>query len=469
MTAASRFRSALFLVPAVIWLALAWPGLGSRILHTDEAVNAAIVGGILEGRGFDYQSQDHHGPAYFALSAVIANIFSVRDFVSLDEAVLRSSAVASGLLVIVGLACLAASLGFTPVFLAALLWSVSPLALYFGRYAIHETLFVAFSVGLLAALLRWQARSGLLSAASVGVLAGLLLATKETAIAIFAVCAVSAIISGWRPNSIQKREGLLALGVFSIVVVQAFTWGFQKPAAIVELARSFPGYLARAGGQGHEKSVFYYFELLFGSPTGLLVAGLAILGLWAVVRHCTSQGWRFLGVYAVGVVVVFSVIPYKNPWLALNLWWPLLMLAGFGLVELKPRWLAWVALGLAGVLALQEVGDRVYRRAAEERNPYAYAHTSEDLARILPALAAKDAAAGREVTVAVLADDPWPLPWLLRGRTRVGYWSSVAPLPDADVWIVDAAAAERNAGAFEGRRPALFGQRPGVLLVLYGD
>ncbi len=471
MTAApaSRFRRALFLVPAAIWLALAWPGLGSRILHTDEAVNAAIVGGILEGRGFDYQSQDHHGPAYFALSAGIANVFGVRDFASLDEAVLRSGAVVSGLLVIAGLAWLSTFLGFAPGLLAALLWSVSPLALYFGRYAIHETLFVAFTVGLVAAFLRWQAGGGFLPAACVGGLAGLLLATKETAIAIFAICAASAIIAGFRLHSLRNRELLAALGAFSIVIVQTFTWGFQQPAAILELVASFPGYIARAGGQGHEKSAFYYFALLFGSPSGVMVAGLATLGLWAAARHHTSQGLRFLGVYAIGVTVVFAVIPYKNPWLALNLWWPLLAFAGLGLVELKPRWLAGAVLSLMVGFSLQEVTDRVYRRAAEERNPYAYAHTSEDLVRILPALAARDAAAGREVTVAVLADDPWPLPWLLRARTRVGYWPAEAPLPDADVWIADAAAVERNAGAFEGRRPALFGQRPGVLLVLYGN
>lgn len=462
---AHRLRVAAFLVPALVLLALAWPGLATRIVHTDEAVNAVITGRLLAGEAFDYQAHDHHGPTYFALSAIVARAAGAHDLASLDETSLRAPAVVSGLVVVAAFAWLALSLGAPPVFAAAWLWVVSPLALYFGRYAIHETLFVALTIALVAAL---QHPGGVARAVLVGIAGGLLLATKETALAVFLALAAASLGTGWRPWRTPPREVLLGLAAFACVLAGSLTWGMREPGALGELLASVPGYLARAGGQGHENSVFYYATLLGGSPGGLAVLALALAGCHAAWQPGCKAGWRFLVFYALAVAVIFSLIPYKNPWLALSLWWPLVVLAGLGVTTLRPPWLGGAALCLTVALLLHEAMDRVYRRAGDERNPYAYAHTSEDLARISGVLAARDAIAGREVAVAVLADDPWPLPWLLRDRTRVGYWKPSDPLPEADVWIVDAAAATRHEGALNGLRPAIFGQRPGVLLVLYG-
>jgi predicted membrane-bound mannosyltransferase len=56
-------RWAAFLAIALVGLAVRLPQLGVRPMHTDEAVNAYVVGQLLAGEPFTYDPQDRHGPA----------------------------------------------------------------------------------------------------------------------------------------------------------------------------------------------------------------------------------------------------------------------------------------------------------------------------------------------------------------------------------------------------------------------
>jgi hypothetical protein len=70
---------------------------------------------------------------------------------------------------------------------------------------------------------------------------------------------------------------------------------------------------------------------------------------------------------------------------------------------------------VAAALIAHDTRQRVFLHPADETNPYAYAHTSEDLLG-LPAeidnLAQQNGIASPRI--AVIASDPWPLPWYLR-------------------------------------------------------
>ena len=62
-TRMSWIRWPAFIVVALVGLAIRLPQLGARPMHTDEAVNAYIVGQLLAGEAFTYDPQDRHGPA----------------------------------------------------------------------------------------------------------------------------------------------------------------------------------------------------------------------------------------------------------------------------------------------------------------------------------------------------------------------------------------------------------------------
>ena len=82
-------RWAAFIFVALLGLAVRLPQLGARPMHTDEAVNAYIVGQLLAGETFTYDPQDRHGPALAALALPLARMQGARSFSDLTESELR--------------------------------------------------------------------------------------------------------------------------------------------------------------------------------------------------------------------------------------------------------------------------------------------------------------------------------------------------------------------------------------------
>src|SRR5271165_6939066 len=89
-------RWAAFLLLALLGLLLRLPQLGARPMHTDEAVNAYIVGQLLAGEAFVYDAQDRHGPALAALALPLARMQGAKAFSGLTESELRMTTVAAG-------------------------------------------------------------------------------------------------------------------------------------------------------------------------------------------------------------------------------------------------------------------------------------------------------------------------------------------------------------------------------------
>ncbi|MCX6996041.1 MAG: hypothetical protein NTV49_02900 [Kiritimatiellaeota bacterium] len=326
---------------ALVLLALAvrLPRLAERPLHTDESVNAYLVGQVLDGGHYVYDPQDRHGPALCASTLPVARAAGETSFVALREATLRLAPVIMGVLAVLIFLGLAADLGALAAGLAALLWALSALPVYYSRYFIHETGFVALTLGLLLCSRRAALGSSLRWAALAGLCAGLLLAFKETAVLHYAALAATAVVvMFFRPDTgaapgprliasarrLFQAWPLLAAGVAiaTLAVLTAYSWAFTDWRGPVELLRSFGLCAARSGGAGHAKHAGYYLILLGGGWSGIPFLALAALGgIWSWrQRHPAG---RFFLVYLAMIAAIYSAIPYKTPWLALNLWLPL--------------------------------------------------------------------------------------------------------------------------------------------------
>ena len=183
-----------FIVIALLGLAVRLPQLGARPMHTDEAVNAYIVGQLLAGEPFTYDPQDRHGPALAALALPLARMQGANSFSDLTESELRLTSVAAGTITILLFGAATEMFGFIPCLLSALLFAVAPLPVYYDRYFIHESLFCAAMFGLI--LSSWRAFNGrsIGYAAVAGACAALMLACKETAILHFFALAVAALV-----------------------------------------------------------------------------------------------------------------------------------------------------------------------------------------------------------------------------------------------------------------------------------
>jgi len=480
-------RWAAFLLVALFGLLLRLPQLGARPMHTDEAVNAYIVGQLLAGESFAYDPQDRHGPALVALALPLARMQGAKTFSELTESELRLTAVVAGTVTILLFGAAVELFGFAPCLIAALLFACAPLPVYYDRYFIHESIFLAATFGLILTGWRAWARNSAVQAALAAACAALMLACKETAVLHFFALAAAALVfwlwnlrgkisGGWlRPKAV-----LVAAVVFLLLSMLLFTWFGSNWKALAALLQAVPHFLARAGGEGHQKTFWYYGRLLIGGWSGVLICTLAVIGFFKSVRKREPSPYAFLGIYAILIVVVYSLIPYKTPWLALNFWLPIALFAGLAIKCLWDMPAKYPSLRIAipvfcilmgaaaAVLIGHDTRHRVFVDPADGTNPYAYAHTSEDLPGLpkeIEVLARQDAIAAPRI--AVIASDPWPLPWYLRHFSQVGFWQPGEQAGEADFYITSTEAADQYGDQLQGFNPEYFGVRPGVLIVLW--
>ena len=455
-------------------------------MHTDEAVNAYIVGQLLGGETFAYDPQDRHGPALAALALPLARIQGAKSFSDLTESMLRLTSVVAGTITILLFGAGAGMFGLAPSLLAALLFALAPLPVYYDRYFIHESLFCAATFGLILSGWRASKTNSARQAALAGACAAPMFACKETAIVhVFALVVAAIVFRVWNlrgksfATSLRIGPLLAAAGTFLALLAILFTWFGRNAKGLPALLRAVPDVLARAAGQGHQKPFWYYGRLLTGGWSGGLLFTLACLGLLISIRKRDSSPYGLLAYYAFFIAVIYSLIPYKTPWLALNLWLPLALFAARAFESIR----CWAAMPLsrraalpvfciiavlAGVLIVHDTRQRVFLHPADETNPYAYAHTSGDILG-LPAeiadLARRNAVANPRI--AVIASDSWPLPWYLRHFSQVGFWQPGQQVAEADFYITSTETAEQYTDRLRNFRPEFFGVRPGVLILLW--
>jgi len=452
-------------------------------MHTDEAVNAYVVGQMLEGRAFQYDPVDRHGPALAVFALPVAKAQGAHTFAELTESELRMTAVLAGTATLLLFGAAVELFGLAPCLIAAGLTAVAPLPVYYDRYFIHESLFGAASFAfMLSAWSAWRKQS-VRQAIFAGAAAGLMLACKETALIHLAALGAAALVCClWKRSSFEMPHVSVLLagaGTCLLVGVAFFTEMGRDWRTLALLQHVVPNVIARASGEGHRQSIGYYVRLLSTGWSGGVVCFLAAAGFLFAIRERSSLEPRLLAVYAAILGLIYSLIPYKTPWLALNLWVPLALLAGLAIQAIYGKAIsvrsiqvvlpiACVAGCLVCVSVAHDTLRRVFRNPADEDNPYAYAHTSEDMLGLPEALTRSALESGiTSPRIAVIMADPWPLPWYLRKYDRTGFWQPGQEVGIADFYITSTEPAGQYKTQLNGMRPEFFGVRPGLLVILW--
>ncbi|MDR2862695.1 MAG: TIGR03663 family protein [Puniceicoccales bacterium] len=371
---------------AVLWLRLG--SLGDKPLHADESEQAYTLSRLLSGEGYHYDPVEHHGPVMYYLAALVCKLAGQNSFGELSATVLRIIPAVFGLVLVAAPllwrrcgVCVAAA------GVAVLLGATSPLAVYYARYFVQETLFVAsFWV---AVPLLWRlasdgndsAKTKWALAVAAGAMLGVAVASKETWVLMAAAAAAGAGVAfagefraarhGWRETA--KGIGWQYPAVFAgaaVLVAEAFFSSFGKnPAGVVDSVMTYTNYINKTSGGPHDKPFAWYFPLLFdikpvardvlvalglerfarsiglGGLTGTreILAGLGSLLALAMlpVRSAWSGQTRRLAVFflvsGVTLFFLYSSIAYKTPWLMLGVLPPLWMASGLGVAALW-RW-----------------------------------------------------------------------------------------------------------------------------------
>jgi uncharacterized protein (TIGR03663 family) len=476
--AVMNFRTAaVFLCLMAAAALFRFPLLAMRPMHCDEAVNADKFGILLEQGRYEYSDQDFHGPTLYYLSLIPAKIQGIRTYTDLSEVTVRAVPAFLGVLLVGAHMFLIPYFGLRAAAAAGLLTAVSPAMVYYSRYYIHEIPLVLLSFCALLCLFGYCRRRRAVWAAGTGAFAGLMYATKETAIlpvASMLLAGFATLLTGKLKHAPQRqpRSGgacfslplpplrHLALAAAAALVVSGLLMSsfLSHPRGILDSLLAYRTYFARGSGLHtfHVHPWNYYLSLLLyfhlpGKPvwSEALVAALALPGLWAAfsrrgVAGISPMALRFVGFYTVFLAAVYSLIPYKVPWNVLGFLHGEVLLAGAGVVWLAGRCRTRAArIILAGVIGagVAHLGWLAWegstRYGADPCNPWVYAHTGTDIFRIaarMEELVAVYPGGFRLPVEIVSRENLWPLPWYLRRFTGVSWWNGVsAAAPNAPV------------------------------------
>lgn len=450
-----------------------------RPLHTDEAVQAWQTWQLLRGEGYRYDPVDMHGPTLYHGAAWWTRLTG-GSAATFDDFRARSFSLLAGTLTLLLLwRWTSVNLGAGAALAVAVLLAVMPLAVIYSTYFIQEPWLALGSWALLFAAIRWWREPGFATAVACGILAGLVQATKETSVIHFAAIAVALLALG-RPHAAPRQflsHGGAALAAAAVVFV-AFYSGFgAHPGGIVDGLLTYKHQIARAGDGSFERPFFHYIAMLMPhrngvawGETGLLVCALA--GLVLALRKPAPPPIRTVAVFTLVLLLAYSAIPHKAPWLLLTPAIGLATIAGYALSRLAavPRWGAVAAVVATSAVAI-ELGYRTERAlgrfAGDVRNPYFLEQTTRGFVRLTAGLDAIFAVEPGARVAVVSPNHAWPLPWYLRDRTTVGYFQ--IPPADASAWDVRILDSQLEAPESwnDDAVVALHGLRPNVLLTLY--
>ncbi len=351
-------------------------------LHHDEGVNGNFLVRLVREGHYTYDPANYHGPTLYYLAAILPwrlrLLFGpqAQNTYGLTTTAIRFVPALFGVATVALIFALRRNLGTIATLTAAGLLAISPGAVYLSRYFIHETLFVFFTLGIVVAALRYFETSSPVYLLLAAVLAGLLFATKETAIISSVVLVIALALTriywsfinglpnfGGTPRKQKSRETggsdregatfieraggpagltvwlLAAIAVFLVVNVLFYS-SFLKnyPNGVWDALKTFE-FWSKTGKESHLHPFITYIWWLSLQESALLFLG-AIGAIFAVLKPAKSFA-LFASLWAFGLIAAYSLIAYKTPWLSLNFILPLALCSGVTIERLCEELSRW--------------------------------------------------------------------------------------------------------------------------------
>jgi len=476
--------------------------LDLKPLHNDEGVNAYFFVRLFRENFYQYDPANYHGPTLYYFTLIACSISTLFFGASgVNTFVIRLVPALFGVAAVYLILKLRDQLGTGAVLAAAALTAVSPGATYFSRDYIHESIFAFLTLGLVVAVTHWYAKNTLGSLLMVAAVAALLFATKETAVVSVVVLVLAliatvffvpreTIVGGEESPKAMLGEiltrfrgpsdavwsllgGIVVFLVLTFILFSSFLGNY--PRGLHDAVGALKFWVNVGATQQHHGFSTYIFWL---AREEALLLVLGITG--TVVAAVKQQSFAFFaGLWALGLLAVYSVIPYKTPWLTLNFIIPLAIVAGYTVEVIYRKLYAkrktaawiWVLCFLMGIATSANSAIRLnFYHYDDDHNPYVYVQTQRGFLSLVETIheIAYRRGSREQTSIAIMSPDYWPLPWYLRDYTRTGYYDRISDI-NADIVIGSEWQALQLALKLgkNYERIGAYPLRPGIVLVVF--
>jgi len=463
--------------------------LERRPVHHDEGVNGWFIEGVIDRLDWKYSPEHYHGPTLFKLGGILSEIFG------LSTRTIRMLPAIFGFLLCLWPLLIFKEIGRAGVLIAILCLAFTPANLFFSRYAIHEMLMLCTNVLFAIFLFQYFASGKLYILVLASGAIGFSGATKETFVMAIASVVFGIVVSHLVehrfspkksleaflekiPGENKKTKMLVLAGHFFIafatmmVVLVAF---YKKE--LLAFVKSYSFYFELGTKQkGHDKSWFYFFQVLLRHEWFLLfgsLGGAVTTVIWRKPFHV------FCLVWTASMLIIHSFIPYKTPWLTVNLTVPLSFLTACFADALWQktknefnRFACVATLSICLLITLRYAIKYSFRTFVDPPNTYTYVHTYDE-AHVLVDRIKKLLDEHPKTQLAWVSDEVWPMPFLLYGYKQVIWWSKIPKdFEKSDYLLILARDTQNQAvkSIIEKRRKyhqENYRMRPGVNLQLF--
>lgn len=482
--------SIVFFVPVIIASLIRFWDLGLRPFHSDEGVNSFFLLNLFNRNYYHYDPANYHGPFLYYIGLIPFYIFGLSDFS------FRFMPALFGVMVVALLYPLKRRLGKMGLLTSGLLIAFSPAISFFSRDTIHEIYLVFFSLAVVVSFFLYsetrKSKYIYFGAASIA----FIITIKETYIVTFAVYALSLALAYcyemvflskdtrfqylkdvFATFAIDSRKNKYAIGIsvgiFLLITFLFYSSFFTYYGGIKGILTTLKIW-SKTGTHtgGHAKPFLYYFKLLYKFELPMMALGIA--GFYYSFRR-GNKLTVFIASWAILIYVAYSFIPYKTPWLVLNILLPLSVIGGifvnnvFTVVEKNWHYAIFYSIYVCifGFSCYQSIMLN-FINYDDERYELVYVQTKRDIYNLLDRLESLSKKCGETMTINIVSREYWPLPWYLREYKNAKFWGSVVDNPNAPVIIVDKNGETELRKKLKGDyKKERFVLRPGIWLIAY--
>jgi len=390
-----------------------------RPLHSDEGVEYFFGKTILNLNPWTYDPMNYHGPFYFYMVAISFFIFGINEFS------LRFTSGFFSVLTILFVLFLSYKEKLfekSGKYYTAILIILTPSLMYYSRYSMNEPMLILFSFLSVYFLTRIIEKKNLHDLVYFSIFLSLALTTKETTIILLLVLFLIILINFNRVKQIKLdyRQIFISIIIFIFIYVLFFSSIFTSATGLMNSFKGFMPWISRGVTEiGHQKPFYYFLSLIIRYEFPILILGL--IGLYFSFKS-KDIFYKNVSIWFLVMVLIYSLIPYKTPWLILNITLPLCFLSGIALGNLqkilnKKLFIIILIITISFLLYFSVYLNFI--NYYKPTNLYAYVHTDKEILDIVNQVNLDYKASS---SILIISDNYWPLPFYFNDKS-VYYFS----------------------------------------------
>jgi uncharacterized protein (TIGR03663 family) len=276
----------------------------------------------------------------------------------------------------------------------------------------------------------------------------------------------------------DQSDLTLLIAAVSVVFIYVGVLFFSSFFTYAEgVSGAFKAYAiwTKTGSKDHTMHGWFGY-LKWGKQLELPIFLLSVAGILIAFVKARHRFAMFAGLWAFGLFIAYSIIPYKTPWLALSFILPMCIVAGYAVNELLTnkdvviRALGGLVLFLAAGILGYQTYDLNFQKYDDDSLAYVYAHTRRGFHDLIHQIEyyADKSGKGKDASIEIVSPEYWSMPWYMREYPKAIFHGNLMDTITSEMIVASTA----QKGELNRRYAAnykyigTYALRPGVDLIL---